>query len=75
MLDKGADSTAPTEDGWTPLDSAARGGHLEIVKLLLEKGAGIMVQDGDSTPLRSAANSGHQEAVKLLLEKGADPVV
>ncbi|KAF2135963.1 uncharacterized protein K452DRAFT_322730 [Aplosporella prunicola CBS 121167] len=57
----------------TPLNSAANNGHLETVKLLLEKGADLSVSNNDGwTPLNSAADSGHLEIVKFLLEKGAD---
>jgi len=41
-------------------------GHMELVELLLEKGANPT--DG----LSVAARGGHKEVVKLLLEKGAD---
>ncbi len=51
----------------------ASSGHLEVVQLLLDKGADISVANaGGWTPLNSAANSGHLEVVQLLLDKGAD---
>lgn len=59
-------------DGETPLLSAARAGHTEMVKFLLEKGAKILADNYGETPLHSAAKSGHSEIVKLLLEYGAD---
>jgi hypothetical protein len=48
-------------------------GHLDIVKLLIEKGAQVdEARIGDSvTPLLIAAGHGHLEIVKLLIEKGA----
>jgi len=53
-----------------------RGGHLEVVKLLLEHGADPNVKNRDGkTPLHNAASEGHLEVVKLLLERGADPNV
>jgi ankyrin repeat protein len=46
---------------------------MDIVKLLLEKGADVNPQGEDSdTPLCSACSGGHMDIVKLLLEKGAD---
>jgi len=58
----------------TPLLEAAKNGHTDIVRLLLDKGAKPNISDkyGDS-PLMAAALKGHKEVVKLLIEKGADP--
>ncbi|KIK75060.1 hypothetical protein PAXRUDRAFT_56416, partial [Paxillus rubicundulus Ve08.2h10] len=43
----------------TPLCSACDGGHIEIVKLLLQNGADVNAQSEDSdTPLRSACYRG-----------------
>ena len=53
---------------------AAREGHLEIVRLLLEAGAdkdAATTTDG-ATALLLAAFQGHLEVVRLLLEAGAD---
>ena len=49
-------------------------GHLEIVKLLLEKGAEVdpKVENSGMKPLASACGAGHFEIAKLLIEKGAD---
>jgi ankyrin repeat protein len=48
------------------MDKAAYGGHMEIVKLMIEKGA----TDFDGT-MFEAAEGGHMEIVKLMIEKGA----
>jgi ankyrin repeat protein len=57
-----------------PLSIAAGLGKLEIVKLLLEKGANVNATDLlGQTPLMIAAKEGHLEIVKLLLAKGAAP--
>ena len=62
--------------GWTPLHYAATHGHLEIIKLLLDKHAYIDAESPNgSTPLMMAAHYGTPEAVKLLLEAGADPLL
>jgi ankyrin repeat protein len=46
---------------------------MDIVKLLLEKGADVNPQgEYSDTPLRSACFGGHIDIIKLLLEKGAD---
>jgi serine/threonine-protein phosphatase 6 regulatory ankyrin repeat subunit B len=54
------------------LHVASRLGHLEIVRLLLQKGAPIDDKDGlDGTPLHRAAYNGRHDVVALLLERGA----
>ena len=62
---------------WTcrspPLHTASEKGHLEIVKLLLQAGAGVDVGDGkdNSTPLHLACEEGHKEvAVYMIREAG-----
>ncbi|KDO19582.1 TKL protein kinase [Saprolegnia parasitica CBS 223.65] len=58
--------------GRTPLHDAARCGYLEIVRLLLEKGAAIDVKAiNGGTPLHGAALHGQLEIVRFLLAKGA----
>ena len=55
------------------LIEASRDGQLDLVKLLLERGGNVNIQDiyGD-TALIWASLYGHLDIVKLLLEKGAD---
>ncbi|KAM0293639.1 hypothetical protein ACHAPM_011605 [Fusarium culmorum] len=51
-------------------------GHVEMAKLLLEKGAYSMVTDNDGrTPLHRASQNGRIEVVKMLLERGAYAMV
>jgi len=60
--------------GITALEWAARMGHTEVVKLLLDNNAKVNVSrptDG-CTPLFIAAQQGHAEVVKLLLDNRAD---
>ena len=68
---KGVD--AIVRDGWTALMHAARDGHTEVVKTLIEIGANINIQnDNGDTALILAARRGLTEIVKILVENGAD---
>ena len=62
-----------------PLKNAAGGGHIEIVKLLLDRGADPNLPEEGIAPrghaLHSAVCGGYIEIVKLLLEHGAYPNV
>ena len=63
----------PTFRGRTPLSTAAFHGHLEIVKLLFQRGAQINHRDDDEfTPLILASYEGHLKVVKWLLRNGAN---
>lgn len=62
--------------GWTPLHYAATSGHLEIIRLLIERHAYLDAESPNgTTPLMMAARYGSDDAVKLLLEEGADPTL
>jgi ankyrin repeat protein len=61
------------ESNATPLYLASQGGHINIVKSLLDHGADIDLKvDLWGTALTVAAERNQKEAVRLLLERGAD---
>ena len=59
-----------SEDINGALKIAANGGHLDVVKYLVERGANIHLQS--EFPLTLALINGHAEVVKYLVSKGAD---
>lgn len=61
-----------THDGRSALHFAAEGGHEEIARFLIERGADVhLVGENGITALRMAAEKGHIPIVRLLLEAGA----
>ena len=59
--------------GCTPLFIAAASGDLEIMRLLLDKGAQVNACDKEHcTPLMIASKNSHVNVVKLLIEREAD---
>jgi hypothetical protein len=60
------------EHGWTCLMTAALIGHLDICRLLIDKGAQVNAKCcGGVTPLHMAVCKGHIEIVRLLCDHGA----
>ena len=70
LLSMGANVNASLSNGFTPLVGAALGGHLEVCKLMLSKGASVNKRENGYSPLMGAAQRGHTEVCKLLLETG-----
>ena len=56
---------------------AARGGHTETVRFLLESGAEVNTgaETTGNTALMFAANLGYLDVVEILLRSGADPAI
>jgi ankyrin repeat protein len=70
LLKKGADVNKP---GWAALHYAASGGHVDIIRWLLDENAYIdAASPNRTTPLMMAARYGSDDAVKALLQAGAD---
>lgn len=74
LLEGGAEVNAVSKSGVTPLLIASNNnGSLEIIRLLLLKGADWKVKDATgTTALIGAAHSGDLSMVRFFLEKGAD---
>jgi len=57
---------------FTPLNSACKNGNEALVKLLVEHGADVNIENGkDKTPLCDACSSGNEAIAKYLVEHGA----
>jgi ankyrin repeat protein len=71
LLDKGVDVNAANQYGATALAFATRRGNVEMVKLLLERGADPGRRDTfyGAAPLGLALRKGHSEIGRLLLAK------
>jgi len=64
---------APIPGGVSPLQYAAREGHLDVARLLIDAGADIGQRDpNDITPLLMAIMNGHSDVALFLIEAGAD---
>ena len=67
LLANSADIEARSQNGETPIFTAARNGHEDIVKFLLQKGADKKAEaNGGLTPLQVATLNGHQAVVSVL---------
>ncbi|KAI9762377.1 MAG: hypothetical protein M1840_001270 [Geoglossum simile] len=72
LLESGANPDPKSSYGGTPLFLAVMGGHAEVVKLLLAKGANGTIEC-KRTLLSFAAGNGNFTIVDTLLESGAPP--
>lgn len=74
LLDHGVDVNTKFRYGATALSYASDKGHLEVVKLLLERKADVNVKDTfyGATPIIWAAQKGYAKIVEALLDAGAE---
>lgn len=73
LLDGGADPSAATRLGVTPLYLAAANGQTRLIRMLVAAGADPNAVDSvGETMLMAAVGSGQLDAVQALLELGAD---
>ena len=75
LISKNANINAENESGWTVLHCAVVGGHKEITKQLIDKGADVnakvtSVQNQGSTPLDAAIETDQPEIADLLRKHG-----
>lgn len=76
LIEKGAPLNRASNNAFnvTPLHSATAIQHLELVSLLIRKGANVNARQVNGiTPLHTAAHYGNQELVNILIKAGADP--
>jgi ankyrin repeat protein len=75
LIDAGADvnEAATNAQKVAIIHSAAASGNVEMVRLLIEKGARVnVVQEGGFTPLHEAAAQDNRAMAELLIKAGAD---
>ena len=66
-------SRAPIPGAMTPLMYAAREGHIDVARMLLNSGANVNdVDKNDITPLLMAIGNNRIEMARFLIEKGAN---
>lgn len=73
LLDEGMSPDSTVGDSLTALAYASAGGHLETMKLLIERGSDVNLRSGywGHSAIDEAVIFEHPDAVKLLLEHGA----
>lgn len=74
LLDYGADlEIHDAEDNMCPLAIAAKRGQVDLVRLLLQRGANVHALSGNGfSALHYAAESDHVDVAQLLIDNGAD---
>lgn len=70
VLNSGADIHQQDEQSWTPLNWAAGKGDVDMVKLLLDRGADVLRVGRDQrTPYKISLAARHTDVARLLKEK------
>ena len=73
FVQQGADTTAPDQNGTTPVFVAAYNGHAGAIRALVELGTDTTTPNQNGvTPVIVAALNGHVDAIRALVELGAD---
>ena len=73
IIEQIEDKNPGDEEGWTPLHSAAFGGHIEIFSHIWELVENkYPTEIGGTTPLHWAAHEGHEHICRFILEHGGD---
>jgi ankyrin repeat protein len=74
ILEKGGDIEIRNRGGLTALHAAAYGGNLDVVELLVSKGASVNDTRNfyKMSPLHAAAEEGHADVVAFLIANKAD---
>ncbi len=73
-LDNGLDADMMNQDGNTLLMLAAYGGSVEVVDVLIERGADVnRLNDRNQSPLAGAIFKKEDAIIERLLQAGADP--
>ena len=77
LLKGGADANEPLPLGRRPLMLAARSGHVDAVRALLDGGADVNAKEDarGTTALMQAADQGHADVIAVLIEHGADVAI
>lgn len=71
LLEHGAETEKEVKTSGTPLQVAARAGHISLVRLLIEAGANVDHCNYRCTALSIASGNGHLNVVQELLSAGA----
>ena len=73
-MDSVEDKNPAAYDGDTPLHMAAKGGHLEIIRLLIDNGEDRRQTFNELTPIQIAASYGHFRSCLYLMSSFQDIV-
>ena len=69
LIERGADVTAQTHDGNTPLHLALRDRQVDVARMLIRYGADETAQNDDGeTPLHLALREGQVDVVRMVIE-------